>query len=272
MTISDSKPQPPTTSSLLSRGPSLSLTYVTHFPAIINFLKHTPYDSSQVGKPQYVDSQYNNSLGENPRYNELRYSESQYRKLAYTDITLHHVLTYMATLIQSKPQRLVLRAKELNAETYEQVLQFLQPLAINYKVELIVNHHPKLALAYNCPLQVSLAELRKLSSAIRNSIPIGVAIHSYEEAQEAIAYHSNWLVYGHVFESRCKPGLTPRSHKTLQQIIDLRCPTYAIGGIYQHNWQTLPLGLAGVCIMHEAMEQTNPMQYTTQWLHSLQTM
>lgn len=272
MTISDSKPQPPTTTTLSTRHSSLALTYVTHFPAIINFLKHTPYDSSQFGKPQYVNSQYNDSLGKNPRYNELRYSESQYSKLTYTDITLHHVLTYMARLIKSKPHRLVLRAKELSVGTYEQVLQFLQPLAVNYNVKLIVNHHPNLALTYNCPLQVSMAELTKLSPAIRNTIPIGVAIHSYEEAQEALAYHSNWLVYGHVFESRCKPGLTPRSHKILQHIIDLGCPTYAIGGIYQHNWQTLPSGLAGVCIMHEAMEQTDPMQYTTQWLHSLQTM
>lgn len=102
-------------------------------------------------------------------------------------------------------------------------------------------------------------------------VPYGVSVHSLTEAQYAKAHHAQWLVFGHVFPSRCKPNLPPRDWKELEAIMALQIPTFAIGGIHQDNFHLLPPGLAGICMMNETMEQSQVNTYTATWKKLIQT-
>lgn len=184
---------------------------------------------------------------------------------------------YLKGLIQSGPDALLLRARELSPTAYEALLLQLLPYTKESCVQLIVSHHVHLANTYKLPVQISAAEcahMLDLDNMSANVPDFGVSIHSLNEAETAINAGAQWLVLGHLFPSRCKPGLAPRSAKECRSILELaqkhHVPVYAIGGINFTTYASLSKDFAGIYVMTETMEQPDITTYTKQWRHIME--
>ena len=79
----------------------------------------------------------------------------------------------------------------------------------------------------------------------------GVSVHSAEEAEAAETYGAGYLIAGHIFETECKPGISPRGLEFLTRVCkQVSIPVYAIGGITKENAAlTVQSGAAGICMM-----------------------
>lgn len=199
------------------------------------------------------------------------------------------VTSYLKALIQSGPDRLLLRAKELSISSYEALLLQLLPYTRAAGVELIVSHHMHLASTYNLPVQIGVAACKTIlngqpvnssasqhavsASTSQHALSFGVSVHSLAEAETAIAAGAHWLVLGHLFPSRCKPGLTPRSPEECCSILALaqkhKIPIHAIGGINFSTYEKVDEAFAGIYVMTETMEQLDMDEYTSHWKQCL---
>lgn len=215
----------------------MKLTYVTHLPALYEFLKKSNATNSATA--------------------------------------------YLKALICAKPDNVLLRAKELSVQDYEKLLRELLPTANKEGVQLIVSHHIDLAVKYDLPVQLSVAECIEVAAQTVTDgvlsqkplrpapLPFGVSVHSLPEAKAAITHGVDWLVLGHLFSSRCKPGLTPRNEEECRHILELaathRIPIHGIGGINFTTYPRLSKDYAGIYVMTETMEQPDIESYTKKW-------
>ena len=87
---------------------------------------------------------------------------------------------------------------------------------------------------------------------------ISVSIHNEKEVKIAEKLFATNLVFGHIFETDCKVGLTPRGLKQLEKICDIATiPVMAIGGINSNNYKlVLQNGAIDFAIMSSAMKLT----------------
>lgn len=216
---------------------SMKLTYVTHLPALYEFL-------GKINSP-----------------------------LSPTD--------YLRALIKSGPDAVLLRAKELSIKEYEDLLTELLPIAKTVGTELIISHHIDFAIKYNLPAQLSVPECLDITAQAQAEsvlgykvlmpapFKFGVSVHSLGEAQKGESQGAKWLVLGHLFPSRCKPGLAPRNSAECQDVLEFakahHIPLHAIGGINFNTFSQLPKGFAGIYVMTETMEQEDIYGYTKKW-------
>ncbi|WP_233201417.1 thiamine phosphate synthase [Sporosarcina sp. P13] len=83
------------------------------------------------------------------------------------------------------------------------------------------------------------------------SLKFGCSVHSLKEALQAEEDGASWLLYGHVYATQSKEGLTPRGTGELFEIASAcKIPVYAIGGIQPEHLATLEEhDVAGVAIL-----------------------
>ena len=83
---------------------------------------------------------------------------------------------------------------------------------------------------------------------------IGVSCHSIEEVRSA-AGHSDFAVFGPVFEKRREPGSVPCGVAALQQACAEKIPVFALGGVTLENAEACrkagAAGIAGVRLFQE---------------------
>ncbi|PCM41415.1 thiamine phosphate synthase [Mammaliicoccus sciuri] len=78
-------------------------------------------------------------------------------------------------------------------------------------------------------------------------VSVSMSTHSVETVKHAREWSLDFVFFGHVFESRSKHGLKPRSSKEIKDAVSIDIPVYAIGGIDTHSIKSLPRGFEGVC-------------------------
>ncbi|WP_353463292.1 thiamine phosphate synthase [Mammaliicoccus sciuri] len=78
-------------------------------------------------------------------------------------------------------------------------------------------------------------------------ISVSMSTHSAESVKRAREWSLDFVFFGHVFETRSKHGLKPRSSKEITDAVSIDIPVYAIGGIDTHSIKSLPHGFKGVC-------------------------
>ncbi|WP_411814945.1 thiamine phosphate synthase [Mammaliicoccus sciuri] len=78
-------------------------------------------------------------------------------------------------------------------------------------------------------------------------ISVSMSTHSVETVNRAREWSLDFVFFGHVFETRSKHGLKPRSSKEITNAVSINIPVYAIGGIDTHSFKSLPHGFEGVC-------------------------
>ena len=124
-----------------------------------------------------------------------------------------------------------------------------------YDVPLTLRYAPEEAPLPGCAVQLPFAAREHAPDT-----PFGVSIHALEEAAALRQSHAEYLVAGHIFETACKPGLTPRGLLFLQQVCAAAAqPVYAIGGITPERVPAvLAAGAAGYCVMNALMTCPDP--------------
>ncbi len=89
---------------------------------------------------------------------------------------------------------------------------------------------------------------------------VGTSIHSEIEGIEAEKLGADFLVYGNVFETSCKPGKPAKGLSEMRRLIRrVDVPVYAIGGIGPGNVaEVRDAGASGACLMSGLMTAEDP--------------
>src|SRR5699024_2778453 len=92
------------------------------------------------------------------------------------------------------------------------------------------------------------------ASAAKDIFPnmhIGRSVHSVEEATKKEREGAYYVMYGHIFETKSKPGLAPRGLNNLKQVArSVSIPTVAIGGIEPTDVESVfQAGASGIAVL-----------------------
>lgn len=174
-------------------------------------------------------------------------------------------MTRIEKISEAKPDRIILREKELNGTDYTEFASLTMQICRKYGVSCSVHSYTVIAEKLNAEdIHLPMAVLRSFSESIRNKFKIvGASVHSVEEAAEAEKLGVDYVVAGHIFETQCKSGLAPRGIEFLQSICgSVNIPVYAIGGIKPENIDSVwKAGALGACVMSGFMTCENPGEY-----------
>lgn len=154
-----------------------------------------------------------------------------------------------------------LREKTWTANEYITVIQSLSEYGVPLE-KIIVNDRIDVAHVMNCG-GVQLAhhsiDVHLLAGKYDN-LRIGCSVHSVADAIEIEASGADYLLYGHIFDTRSKPGLSPRGLENLASIIEsVTIPVIAIGGITPENVESvIHAGASGIAVLSGVLLATDP--------------
>ena len=153
---------------------------------------------------------------------------------------------------------LILREKDLSHDELKIMANEIKDILGDSSVKLIINGNINVAKDVEA-VGVQLP-FRHFSEGIAKDYDgvVGVSIHSLREAIDGEALGASYLLYGHVFETDCKKGVTPRGLVELREICSrVKIPVYAIGGINEKNYKdVLDSGAYGVAVMSSLMTKS----------------
>ncbi|GIP42581.1 thiamine phosphate synthase [Paenibacillus sp. J45TS6] len=166
-----------------------------------------------------------------------------------------------------------LRKKESTYEEMEKLIHRLLELKIPAN-KLTLNRQTKLALTYQTGAlhvgvqEVSLALKNSLykegltDSRTKRAIRLGVSVHSLEEAKIAKKEGADYIFYGHMYASRSKPGMPPKTLSSLREICNvINLPVIAIGGITPSRVEELMLsGASGIAVISGVLHSEDPLE------------
>lgn len=149
---------------------------------------------------------------------------------------------------------LQLREKQLSQDAYIQVALAVHEITKRYRVPLIINDHPQVALAAGAEgvhIGQSDMEIRRARELLGDSKIIGATAHNLEEALQAEEEGADYLGVGAAFGSRTKLDAIPIRQGEYERICaKVSIPVVAIGGITEENMEELSgRGLSGVAMI-----------------------
>ncbi len=167
-------------------------------------------------------------------------------------------LKQIRTIARAKPKYIILREKDMTNDEYVCLARKVIEICNSTETKLICNTFIEAAeavKAHGIHLPLSLAEKSTYTTK-----PLGISVHSLEDAIKANNLGADYIIYGHIFATDCKKGLEPRGVESLQNICStVNIPVYAIGGITPENAALAKsAGAAGVCLMSSLMQSDNP--------------
>lgn len=167
-------------------------------------------------------------------------------------------LEQIKKVLELKPEAIILREKDLSEEEYEKLgIQILR-LCKEKNIPCYFNTFANSAIKLKADgVQLSFNEFCELIPQDKVKFKrIGVSVHSIEEAIEAENKGADFLIYGHIFITACKPDIPPRGLEKLAKLCNVvGIPVFAIGGIDDSNAELcLSAGAACVCRMSSLMK------------------
>ena len=173
-------------------------------------------------------------------------------------LSVRPFLEQIEILCKKRPERILLREKDLEQEAYIRLAGKVKEICDRYQVPFYCHTYRKAAAETEAAgLHLPLPVLRSTGTEGLGKIAAGCSVHSVEEAEEAEALGADYLIAGHIYATDCKKGLPPRGLDFLEEICrSVSLPVYAIGGIRPDQEQiekTLAAGARGVCVMSGAM-------------------
>ncbi|MDY8021028.1 thiamine phosphate synthase [Paenibacillus polymyxa] len=131
----------------------------------------------------------------------------------------------------------------------------LQQIVVNDRVDVAL-----LTLVGTVQLPANGLPVVDVKSLLPKGTRCGVSVHSLEEAQNAEQAGADYVLYGHVYETYCKPGIVPRGIAQLEHICRLsNIPVIALGGIQPHHIPELYMvGASGIAVMSGIWEAESP--------------
>lgn len=170
------------------------------------------------------------------------------RKLASSSKKYFHNIK---ECINNNVEAIVIREKDINEDDLEVICKKIVSLRNEIKKEnkdnkinttkLIINSNLVMAKKYNLDgVQIPYDKF-VMEYGFKENLhfkgQLGIAVHSVEEALDSFKRNADYIIIGHIFETNCKAGLTPRG---LDIIKDIRKNTnrhiVAIGGINNNNF------------------------------------
>ncbi len=172
---------------------------------------------------------------------------------------LGRVLGSERNILLPRPQRIILREKDLSDAEYAQLAQEISTHCERENVIFIWQSHVGACPSDMQHIQMGMSDFlnMKATGEAQKHIECWVSVHSVEEALVAEQLGATAVIYGHVYETDCKFGVEPRGLEALEEVIKAcNIPVYAIGGIYgEEQFRELAkLGCAGACIMSSYMK------------------
>lgn len=153
----------------------------------------------------------------------------------------------------------VLREKDLGHEEYSVLASSLRDICREHNVEFCINTFADIASELG--VETVWIPYRDLVENGRPSIrKVGVSVHSEKEAYDAADRGADFIVYGNIFETSCKPGKEGKGFDEIRMIsVNSDVPVYAIGGITAGNMQQVhDCMVDGACIMSGFMTAEDP--------------
>lgn len=154
-----------------------------------------------------------------------------------------------------RPNAVYLRELHLNDEEYIKTAQEVIAMLKGQNIKLFISHRVDIARQLNVGnIHISYKQLANINFSDFNCV--SVAVHSVDEVVIAEKLGANVAVYGHIFETDCKPNSTPCGLMNLHNIVQTtRIPVIAIGGITAINvMSVLDTGVSDFAVMSSAMK------------------
>lgn len=182
------------------------------------------------------------------------------------DILTYNLLSRVRLWIKCRADKIILREKDLEVSGYIELAEKVLKLCKGTDTECILHNFADAAAVFDCkrihfPLDMLY---RQPQSRLEGYEMMGVSLHSADEIKDLEDYINKvhikkenvYINAGHIFETKCKEGLSARGVDFLRDICE-KSPwkVYAIGGINKDNWKVaLDAGAYGVCLMSSAMQ------------------
>lgn len=174
-------------------------------------------------------------------------------------------------IFQQQPFAFILREKELTSEEYKELVLKLLAMAKKYPTPLFLNGQYELACELGLGVQISFQKYKELAESLvpnhvpQKTVPLGISIHSAEEAEYIIQHLKqipvSHILAGHIFATDCKKGLAPRGLDFLAavcKVVSKKIPVFGIGGISPQNMPELrKAGASGGAVMSSCMKTSN---------------
>lgn len=175
-------------------------------------------------------------------------------------MTISDLVTTLKS-IEPYIDHVILREK---TKTTEELITLCAQLSlIGFNIDKVIMHrHPHIAIQAG----ISQVHLPGSGSSLTDikiqfpSLSVGQSVHSIDEAKSAEKAGAHYLLYGHIFESTCKPGLQPRGICALKEITAaVSIPVIAIGGIQPTHLKILQqTNSAGFAVMSSIFKSAHP--------------
>jgi thiamine-phosphate diphosphorylase len=173
-------------------------------------------------------------------------------------------LDQIRIIAEAGPGMLILREKDLSEGDYRELARAILRICTDNGVTLCINTFVSIAIELDVRnISVSLDAVRK-NPEYKHGHRLGISVHSLIDAKEAISLGADFLIYGNVFETTCKPGVAAKGLEELRKVcIESDIPVYAIGGINTDNMESvMDNGADGVCMMSAFMRAKDPSAIT----------
>lgn len=154
-----------------------------------------------------------------------------------------------------------LREKNTSAKKLMEIIEMLELKNIPLN-KVIINDRVDIPVMKQCA-GVQLTFHSVASADVSNFFPemvIGQSIHSTEEAGSISADEVDFLLYGHIYNSRSKPDKLPKGLWDLKSTIaEASVPVIAIGGITpERTKEVIGAGAAGIAVMSGIWQAGDP--------------
>lgn len=159
---------------------------------------------------------------------------------------------------------LILREKDLNDKTYEMFAIKCNNICKKANILFFINTKINIAQKLKIKnIQVSFKDFLDNKNILNSFDNIAVSVHSLSEAlivQKLVEQSEQniFIIAGHIFETDCKKGLTPRGIEFLKEICaNVEIPVFAIGGINEKTIKQLKnINIEGICLMSTLMKKS----------------
>lgn len=99
----------------------------------------------------------------------------------------------------------------------------------------------------------------------------GSSVHGVKKAIQKEQEGADYLFFGHIFESKSKPGVSPKGLEELRKVTEsVQIPVIAIGGITPYLVkECLAAGAMGVAVLSGVYETRDPVMVAKEFYYSL---
>lgn len=169
-------------------------------------------------------------------------------------------LTRLDKIASAKPDRIILRQKQLSHEELYSLAKKCSEICLRYCIPFSVNSDIEAAKRLSADIHLPYSVFIQNCDMLGNFKTIGVSVHSKNEAVTAEKLGASYLIAGHIFATDCKKGLEPKGLEYLSGIVNsVDIPVLGIGGITAERiTSVLNTGAAGICVMSHFMTCDNP--------------